>query len=151
MTETEEFRSVLLNPQEVLKLWPQIEPDIEKALAHSILELTAFHICKQAISGHIHIWLTIDADNKIVCTTTTRFLNYPNDKKALQIITCTAKDRKWIEFFEQHKSVEDFARQSGCSCIQVWGRKGWQRQLKKLTSSVGSQYETLYYVYNMEI
>ena len=36
MTETEEFRSVLLNPQEVLKLWPQIEPDIEKALAHSI-------------------------------------------------------------------------------------------------------------------
>jgi len=150
MTEPSEFRSVLLNPQEVLKFWPQFEEDIEKALAHSVMELTAFDICKQALSGIIHIWLTLDNNNKIVCTTTTRFLNYPSHK-ALQIITCTGKDRKWDEFYEQHKAIEDFAKQSNCSGIQVWGRKGWQRQLKKLTNDVGKQYETQYYVYNMEI
>jgi len=150
MTETSEFRSVLLNPQEVLKFWPQFEEDIEKALAHSVMELSAFDICKQALSGIIHIWLTLDTNNKIVCTTTTRFLNYPN-YKALQIITCTGKDRKWTEFYEQHKAIENFAKQSGCKGIQVWGRKGWQRQLKRLTSDVGTKYKTQYYVYSMEI
>ena len=105
MAETSEFRSVLLNPQEVLKFWPQFEEDIEKALAHSVMDLTAFDICKQALSGIIHIWLTLDTNNKIVCTTTTRFLNYPS-YKALQIITCTGKDRKWDEFYEQHKAEQ---------------------------------------------
>ena len=66
MAETTEFRSVLLNPQEVLKFWPQFEEDIEKALEHSVMELTAFDICKQALSGVIHIWLTLDNNNKIV-------------------------------------------------------------------------------------
>ena len=150
MTETSEFRSVLLNPQEVLKLWPQISSDIEKALEHSVNELSVFELCQKALSGHIHIWLTLDSNNRIVCTTTTRIFTY-SSHKSLQIITCTGSSRKWEEFFQQHKTVEDFAKQNGCSSIQIWGRKGWQRQLKKLTSSTGNKYKTLYYVYNMEI
>jgi hypothetical protein len=150
MTETQEFRSVLLSPNEVLRFWPQIEPDIVKALEHSVNELTSFDVCKQALDGRIHVWLIIDNQHKIVCTTTTRYLNYPSHK-ALQIITCTASGRKWKEFFEHHRAIEDFAKQSGCSSIKVWGRKGWQRQLNKLTSRASTKYKTLYYVYNLEI
>tara|TARA_R100001463_G_scaffold89233_1_gene143965 strand:+ start:1289 stop:1744 length:456 start_codon:yes stop_codon:yes gene_type:complete len=145
-----EFRSVRLSPNEVLKFWPEFEADIEKALAHSVNELTAFDLCKAALDGKIYIWLTLDKNNKIVCTTTTRFLNYPSHK-SLQIITCTGRNQKWEEFFEQHSAVEDFARQNDCSSIQIWGRKGWQRQLKKLTSNKDTSYNLLYYVYNMEI
>ena len=150
MTETSEFRSVLLSPNDVLRFWPQIEPDIAKALEHSVNELTAFDVCKQALDGRIHVWLIIDNQNQIVCTTTTRYLNYPGHK-ALQIITCTATGRRWEEFYQHHQSLEDFAKQSGCSSIQIWGRKGWQRQLKKLKSRAGMKYQTLYYVYNLEI
>ena len=61
MTEASEFRSVLLNPQEVLKkFWPQFEEDIEKALAHSVMELSAFDIYRKAGSrNYIYIWLTL--------------------------------------------------------------------------------------------
>ena len=92
----------------------------------------------------------MDTNNKIVCTATTG-LNYPNYQALQIIITCTGKDRKWNEFYEQHKAIEDFAKQSGCKGIQVWGLKGWQRQLKRLTSDVGTKYKTQYYVYGGDL
>jgi hypothetical protein len=151
MTENStEFRSVLLSPKEVLRLWPTLEPEITKALEHGIDELTAFDVCRQALDNKIQVWATIDQDNKIVCTTTTRILPYESTK-VLQIITCTGSGRQWKEFYEQHRAVEDFAKANGCSSVQVWGRKGWQRNLQKLTSRSGHKYETLYYVFNMEI
>lgn len=148
--ETSEFQSVMLSPQDVLHLWPTIEKDVAKALDHGIDELTTFDICRQALDGKIQVWLTVDQDKNIVCTTTTRFLSYPN-AKVMQIITCTGAGRKWVEFFHQHRAVEDFAKANGCSSIQVWGRRGWSRHLPKLKSRAGKSYETLYYVYNMEI
>jgi hypothetical protein len=148
--ETTEFQSVMLSPQEVLRLWPTIEQDVAKALVHGIDELTPFDICRQALDGKIQVWLTVDTDKNIVCTTTTRFLSYPGTK-ALQIITCTGTGRRWEEFFHQHRAVEDFAKAQGCTSIQVWGRKGWSRRLNRLSSRAGNSYETLYYVFNMEI
>ena len=148
--ETEAFRSVRLSPENVLRLWPTLEPMIAKALEHGIDELTTFEICKQALGNSIQVWVTLDDLDQIICATTTRFLVYPNTK-SLQIITCTGNGRQWKEFYEQHRAVEDFAKANGCSHIQVWGRKGWLRKLKKLTSRAGHSYEPLYYVFNMEI
>ena len=43
--ETTEFRTVLLSPNEVLKVWHLIEADIEKALTHGINEITILDMC----------------------------------------------------------------------------------------------------------
>ena len=37
--ETAEFRTVLLSPNEIVKVWHLIEADIEKALSHGINEI----------------------------------------------------------------------------------------------------------------
>ena len=148
--ETPEFQTVLLSPNEILKVWHLIEPDIEKALDHGINEITILDMCKQALNNKIFIFITLDRDKKIVCTTTLRFLNY-GSVKTCQIITNTTNGIPLKQVEHDHRIFEDFARDNGCSHMQVWGRKGWQRRLKSLSSRQDNRYETLYYVYNMEI
>ena len=148
--ETPEFQTVLLSPNEILKVWHLIEPDIEKALDHGINEITILDMCKQALNNKIFIFITLDRDKKIVCTTTLRFLHY-GSVKTCQIITNTTNGIPLKQVEHDHRIFEDFARDNGCSHMQVWGRKGWQRRLKSLSSRQDNRYETLYYVYNMEI
>ena len=148
--ETPEFQTVLLSPNEILKVWHLIEADIEKALDHGINEITILDMCKQALNNKIFIFITLDRDKKIVCTTTLRLLNY-GSVKTCQIITNTTNGIPLKQVEHDHRVFEDFARDNGCSHMQVWGRKGWQRRLKSLSSRQDNRYETLYYVYNMEI
>ena len=148
--ETAEFRTVLLSPNEILKVWHLIEPDIEKALTHGINEITILELCKQALNNKIFIFITLNRDNKIVCTTTLRFLNY-GSVKTCQIITNTTNGIPLKQVEHDHMVFEDFAKANGCSHMQVWGRKGWQRRLQSLTSRQGNKYKTQYYVFNMEI
>ena len=148
--ETPEFQTVLLSPNEILKVWHLIEADIEKALDHGINEITILDMCKQALNNKIFIFITLDREKKIVSTTTLRFLNY-GSVKTCQIITNTTNGIPLKQVEHDHRIFEDFARDNGCSHMQVWGRKGWQRRLKSLSSRQDNRYETLYYVYNMEI
>ena len=148
--ETPEFRTVLLSPNEVLKVWHLIEPDIEKALTHGINEITILELCKQALNNKIFIFITLNRDNKIVCTTTLRFLNY-GQVKTCQIITNTTNGIPLKQVEHDHQVFEDFAKANNCSHMQVWGRKGWQRRLKSLSSRQGNKYKPLYYVFDMEI
>ena len=148
--EAPQWRTVLLSPNEVLKVWHLIEADIEKALTHGINEITILDMCKQALSNKIFIFITLDRDNKIVCTTTLRFLNY-GQVKTCQIITNTTNSISLKQVEHDHQVFEDFAKQNGCSHMQVWGRKGWQRRLQSLSSRQGNKYKPLYYVFDMEI
>lgn len=148
--EAPEWRTVLLSPNEVLKVWHLIEADIEKALTHGINEITILDMCKQALSNKIFIFITLDRENKIVCTTTLRFLNY-GQIKTCQIITNTTNGIPLKQVEHDHTVFEDFAKANGCSHMQVWGRKGWQRRLKSLSSRQGNKYKPLYYVFDMEI
>jgi len=148
--ETSEFRSVLLSPSEVLKVWHLIEADIEKALAHGINEIPILELCKQALANKIFIFITLNRDNKIVCTTTLRFLNY-GSVKTCQIITNSTNGIPLKQIEHDHRVLEDFAKANGCSHMQVWGRKGWQRRLKSMSSRSGNKYKPQYYVFDMEI
>jgi len=151
MTEkTSKFSTVLLTPQQVLNVWPLIEAGIDKALSHGIDEMSVFDLFKDAINGNIFVWVGLDEDNKIVCSATLRFLTYPS-VKTCQIITSTAHGTPLKQIEIDHRVFEDFAKKNGCSHIQVWGRKGWQRRLQNLSSRQGNKYKTQYYVYDMEI
>ena len=148
--EAAEFRTVLLNPPEVLHVWPSIEADIDKALSHGIDDMSVFDLFKGAINGSIYVWITLDQDSRIVCTTTLRFLTYPRTKTC-QIITNTTNGVSLKQIEADHRLFEDFAKQNGCSHLQVWGRKGWLRRLQTLSSRQGNKYKTQYYVFDMEI
>lgn len=145
-----EVRSFLLTPHETLKYWHLVSDDIDQALAYGVGEITSFEICKQALNGHIQIWIVLDSNDRIICTASSRILQYEN-KAVLQIITLTSRERKLDTFLDQHHAFIDFAKANQCSGIQVWGRKGWNRKLAQLNKQVGSNYKPLYTVFHSEI
>ena len=136
--ETPEFRTVLLTPQEVLHIWPSIQAGIAKALSHGIDEMSVFDLCKGALNGSIFVWVGLDRDSRIVCSATLRFLTYQS-VKTCQIITNTTHGIPLKQIEADHRLFEDFAKKNGCSHMQVWGRKGWQRRLQSFRSRQGNK------------
>lgn len=141
--------STLLKPEDVLTYWPKLSPHIKSAIEHSGGELSLFDVAQGAINGQNHIWVTFSGD-KLITVIVTRFLDYQRTKM-LQIMTCGGAIEDWDGWTEHHRILEDFAKSNGCSAIEIWGRRGWGRRLKHMTSRKGDTYKPLYYVYSMEI
>lgn len=148
--ETNEFRTVLLTPRQVLSYWNSLEGPIEKALAVGVGEMTSFDVCNQAINGHLQVWVTLDSHSDLCCVSVTRVVTYPSTRH-LQIVCLTIVKRTASELKGQFHTFERFAKSQGCQSLQVWGRKGWQRKLKSLPSIEGNKFKTLYYVFDQEI
>lgn len=145
-----EYRSSLLNPQDILKKWHILEPHVESALDHSVGEMTSFDIALLAMIEKAHIWLTVDQNDSIASVIVTRFIEETR-RKSMLIQTCGGSVEGWDAWTAHHNTLVKFARNNKCSSIQIWGRKGWQRRLRHLTNDTGHSYEPLYHVYNMEI
>jgi|TARA_B100001094_G_scaffold64951_1_gene60958 hypothetical protein len=148
--ETAEFRSGIISPQEVLKLWPTLEPQIQKSLDHGEGEYSTFDIFRKALDNLMQIWVTVGADNELNCVTVTQVSVYP-EYKSLQILCLTVINQTVNDMKDQFHCLEDFAKQNGCSSLRVWGRKGWERKLRSLKSKQGNEFKTRYYVYSQEI
>jgi len=56
----------------------------------------------------------------------TQFAIYPQ-KNILRIISMAGEDFEEIRGFQD--MVEAFAIKSGCSALEMWGRKGWKKLL----------------------
>lgn len=141
--------STLLKPEDVLKHWSNLSSHIEKALEHSGGEISLFDVAQAAINGQNHIWVTFSG-TELTTVIVTRFLEYQRTKM-MQIMTCSGLIEDWDGWTEHHRILEDFGKDNGCTAIEIWGRKGWGRRLRHLTSRSGNTYAPLYYVYKMEI
>jgi hypothetical protein len=43
-------------------------------------------------------------------------------------VACSGQNReRWLPLFEK---IEQYAREEGCSCVRIYGRKGWERVLQ---------------------
>ena len=56
----------------------------------------------------------------------TQIVTYPQ-KKILRVISIAGSDFKRL--YEFNDMVESFAIRSGCSGMELWGRKGWKKLL----------------------
>ena len=136
------FKSFLLSPEEVAKLWVEIEPHITKALKYSSGELSSFDLFKQAINSKIQVWITLQDNTSIVCVTTTEIVVHPTSKKELHILTLGGE--KISRFLDQHETLETFARNQGCNSIKTESRRGFDRLTK-------GKYKIKYHVYEQEL
>lgn len=147
---TSDYRSFILSPENILKFWNIIEPQISKAAVHGDGELTPTDICRLALNNLAQIWATVDADEELCCVTVTQIMNTEN-RKHLQIVSLTVVKGTVKQMQGEFHTLEDYAKQQGCSSLRVWGRKGWERKLKSLKSRANNPWRKLYYVFDQEI
>ena len=118
-------------------------PMIQKALAKGQGERDFNDYAALLVQGDAHLWLVED-DSGILGVALTKFIQYPQ-YKSLHIAALTGD--KWFEWGpEAHTRLEEFAKETGCEKIEVWGRRGWEKALKAIP-----EYEHAYSVFVMEI
>jgi len=70
----------------------------------------------------------------------TQIVTYPQ-KKILRVISIAGSDFKRL--YEFNDMVESFAIKTGCSGMELWGRKGWKKLLP--------DWESNYIVYSKDL
>lgn len=120
---------LIVNPDDVEYVWHEVQPLIDKALAHAEGELYSEDVLQRIFDETQTLWLGMK-DGEIFCSGVTEIITYPR-KRVLRIITFATKSghdyKHWKDFIEV---IEGFGVRHGCSAIEAWTRKGLAKKLK---------------------
>lgn len=110
-------------PDRVREFWPHVEPLIRGALERTELS-DPRDIERDILSGSSLLWLAwADGIEAAAASQVVRI----GEKKVCIITACGGANReRWLPLIE---GIENYARIEGCSCVRIYGRKGWLRVL----------------------
>ena len=133
----------MITVDEAVERGATLGPMIQRALAKGQGERDFNDYASLMISGEAHLWL-VEEDEEVVGVALTKFNQYPQ-YKSLHIAALTGD--RWFEWGPMaHERLEEFAKETGCEKIEVWGRKGWERALRAIP-----EYTHAYSVFVMEV
>jgi len=114
-----------VDPKRVHQFWPHVEPLLRKAIVRT--GISAFQDVEyDLLYGDALLWVCWDGE-KILCAGSTS-LQQTDKGKVCLITACGGTDmHRWLPLLSK---IEQFARDEGCKCTRIIGRKGWQRVLK---------------------
>ena len=120
---------LIVKPENIPDIWPDVSPLLEEALEHSVGELHPSDILRMLLNEREFLWIGID-DNKIQSILIAESIKYPR-KQTLRIVIWTVSKEsdfnKWIPYLYL---IEDFGRTLNCTHLEAWARKGLVRKLK---------------------
>lgn len=88
---------------------------------------TAQSIIDKVGSGAMQLWVLSDSQAAIFAIVLTEIIRYP-ERQCLRIVGVAGRERTlWMHHLA---GIEDYARQVGCTGIELIGRKGWEKVLK---------------------
>lgn len=114
---------------DVLTIWPVVAPMLEPAVALSGGRVTMRTLRKGLLARQYLLWVAYPEDRVIRAAFVTRVAIYPARK--LLTVDCAGGSEMdgWLETVVQ--TFRAFARQSGLSGVEMFGRPGWTRALGK--------------------
>lgn len=124
-----------VHPDELDKYWELAAPLIDKALKRNDYRYKLGNIEAAIKNGAMFLWVAEDTETLSRAAAVTNIIHYP-DRSALVILYCGGENhRDWVDCL---KYIIDYAKGSGCSEIEIYGRKGWVRALKKYGFKIDS-------------
>ena len=120
-------------------IWPKIYPLLDKCHRYSNGELETQDFLNMIVEEDMHLYVSI-VDEVVIAAMLTEFVMYPR-KKVMRIVAVGGRGMdKWMKFFP---ALEASALSVGCTGLEAWGRKGWERILK--------DWDSTYRVYTKDI
>ena len=114
---------VCVDPKQVHQFWPHARQLIKTAIERTDLSEFSDIEC-DVLSGDQLLWLAWSGTIEAAATT---HLIKTSGKPILVVTACSGHDRdRWLPLFER---IENYARDEGCKCVRLYGRKGWERVL----------------------
>jgi len=146
------MKAIHLDPSSIIAHWRTIEIAIQASLKHSAGESTTYDYLRWLQDPtKYQCWIVINKEETIVNVSITKVNYYATHKSLHLMITTGINGGRWDTYKDAHHTIEDYARQRGCRRIEMYGRKGWNKILGKLTGSHGEKYKETYVVHSMEL
>lgn len=132
---------IFLMPEEILHIWVQIAPMIEKAMVRNQRDKNydVDLVLKKLINREWQCWIGVE-DDAIQVVYVTRIQEMPkrNIFWLLYIGARSGSIDGWIDHLEGFKT---FARDNNCSVIQGEGRDGWIKKINPTRTWTGYEFE----------
>jgi hypothetical protein len=120
---------ICVDPARVHEIWPAVAPLLRKAILKT--GLSAFvDVEHDILSGDALLWLAVDgkASRLAIDAAASTRLQHTDAGKVCVITACAGRDMsRWLPLIS---GIENYARDEGCSCVRIFGRKGWRRVLE---------------------
>ena len=133
------LKAQIVQPEDIAYIWEDVSPLIEMARKHSEGELETDDFLEPLTHGDMQLWIATE-DNNMHSAMVTQIVPYPQ-KKILRVILIAGSDFK--KLYEFNDMIESFAIKTGCSAMELWGRKGWKKMLP--------DWESNYIVYTKDL
>lgn len=115
---------VCVNPEQVLYIWPFVASLLCSATTRTGLSAFA-EIERDILSGKALLWIAWNGSAIEAAASTS--LQQTDAGKVCVITACAGADMaRWLLLIG---SIEAYARDEGCTCVRIFGRKGWARVL----------------------
>jgi hypothetical protein len=120
---------ICVDPAHVSKIWPMVAGQLRTAMQNGGGDFV--DIEKSTLAGEKLLWIVMEADPEptsktLILASAVVGLHIELGRKFCCIWACAGHEKKrWLPYI---KSIEDFAKEEGCSSVQIWGRRGWGRE-----------------------
>jgi hypothetical protein len=115
---------ICVDPKRVHEIWPHVAGLIHSAVKRTNLSHT-LDIAYDTLHGDGLLWIAWDGTIKAAATTS--LVRTDRDKVCI-LTACAGEDMAlWLPLLGK---IEAYARNEGCACVRIYGRKGWARVLE---------------------
>jgi hypothetical protein len=115
---------ICVDPRRVHDIWPHVAPLIHNAVKRTNLSHT-LDIELDVLAGRSLLWLAWDGA-AVKAAATTALIRTDREKVCV-LTACGGGDMaQWLPLLPK---IEHYARDEGCICVRIHGRKGWARVL----------------------
>ena len=125
------MKAHLLHPEDIPYIWDQVEPLLARVTPHTEGELETDDYIEPLNNGEMQLWIASE-DSKVHSAMITQIVPYPQ-KKVLRIISLAGSE--FSRVYQHLDMVESFALRTGCTALEMWGRKGWKKLLPEWKDS----------------
>jgi hypothetical protein len=116
---------VCIDPARIHEVWPHVRPLLEKACRRTGLNALA-DFEADILAGRSVVWIAWNG-NAIEAAAATVLINSDIGKVCVITLCAGRKMSRWLNLIHR---IEDYARDEGCACVRIFGRKGWLRLLE---------------------
>ena len=133
------MKARIIQPEDVAYVWEEVTPLLDTVKEHTEGELETDDFLEPLTHGDMQLWIATEGST-VHGVMVTQLIPYPQ-KKILRIISLAGDNFEELRGFQE--MIEAFAVKTGCTALEMWGRKGWKKLLP--------DWEDTYVVYTKDL
>ncbi len=122
------MKALLVPPNEVVSIWQEVEPLIDKALSYATEELYASDFLVSILQGTKFLWIGTEKDD-IQSVLVIEPIKHPRNVSLFIHVWSTKSGYEYDDWMTFWDEIENFGRINGCDFIEAKVRKGLARKL----------------------